>query len=140
MNVALPRRKFRVVNLAASNDLVFEVPGQRRLGILLNVARHDGVAPPADGDVQRWAGPAGIGQARGESDLFDKTFGVEGGRDLARRFTPPSRVAIFLDVRRQWLWRPHVPMLTWATRRIDQIVQKDFRTPIEKGNDNTAPI
>ena len=40
---------------------------------------------------------AGIGQARGEADLLDETFGVERRLDLARRFAAPGASRIVFD-------------------------------------------
>ena len=100
MNIALPRASLRVVDLAAPTDLVLQHPGERRLGVLLHVARHHGVAPAADGDVERRAGPARVGEARGEADLLDEALGVVGRLDLTRAFAAPALVAVLLDLRR----------------------------------------
>ena len=74
----------------------FSTPGQRRLGVLLHVARHHRVAPAAHGHVERRPRPPRIGQAGGEADLLDEALGLERGLDLARAFTPPAPVAVVL--------------------------------------------
>src|SRR5690606_41308668 len=53
----LAASEFAVVDLAAPHELVLEQPRVRRLGILLDVARHDRVASSAHRDVERGAGP-----------------------------------------------------------------------------------
>jgi len=56
------------------------------------------ITTPAHGDVERWAGPAGVGQARGESDLFDERFGIDDGFDAPGFLAAPVVIAAILDI------------------------------------------
>src|SRR6266508_2027276 len=44
-------RQLAVIRLAAPDNLVLQYPRVRTFRVFLNVVRHHGVAPPADGDV-----------------------------------------------------------------------------------------
>ena len=83
----------------------FSTQVQRRLLVLLHVARHHRVAAPAHRDVERRPRPAGIGQAGGEAGLLDEALGVERGLDLPHAFAAPVRIAVVFDFRGN-LWRP----------------------------------
>ena len=64
----------------------------------LHVARHHRVAPPADGDVERWSRLACVGETGGEADLLDELLGGERCGDAARALAPPAGVATIFDV------------------------------------------
>ena len=87
-----------VIDVAAPHQIVLQVPGVRGFGIFLYIARHDRVAPPADRDVQRWAGTSCIGQAGSETDALDETLGVERRHDLPCRFAVPPFVAALVGL------------------------------------------
>ena len=105
-------RQLGVVDLAARHDLVLQRPRQRRLGILLDVARHHRVAAAAHRDVERRPGPAAVGHAGREADVLDEALGVERGLDLARGFTAPSLVAMVLELLRDLRPSSHHPRPT----------------------------
>src|SRR5688500_6477590 len=94
----LAAREPGVIHLAAPQQVVLQLPGKRDLGVSLDVARLDRVAPPADSHVERRPRPPRIGQARGETDLLDEAFRVEGGLNLPLPFATPAPVAILLDI------------------------------------------
>ena len=50
--LAIAAREFRVIHLAAADDLILQQPGLRGFGIFLHVARHHRVAASADGHVE----------------------------------------------------------------------------------------
>ena len=50
-----PAGQLAVVDTAAVDQLVFQHPGERRFGVLLDIAGQDGVAPAADRDVRATA-------------------------------------------------------------------------------------
>ena len=58
-NVALAAREFGVIDAAATHQLVFQRPRQRRFRILLYRSRHHRIAPATDRDVERGPGPPG---------------------------------------------------------------------------------
>jgi hypothetical protein len=101
--------ELRIVDVAAPEELVLQRPAERRFRILLHVAGHHRVAPAAHRDVQGWTRSPGVGQAGGESDLVDESLGLDRRRDLLRRLTPPARVAVVLDLRRDRVTRTHAP-------------------------------
>src|SRR5437660_11809293 len=80
------------------DELVLQLPRQRRFGILLDVARHHRIPPSAHGDVQRRTRTTGIGETGCEADLLDEALGIERGLDLPRRFAPPAVVAELFDI------------------------------------------
>ncbi len=123
--------ELRVIDLAASDELVLQPPRERGLGILLNMPRHDGVAAAADRDVERRARPPAVGQAGGEADLFDEALRVEGGLDLPRGFPAPAFVAVLFDVGGNfWLWF-HAPNLLEPPRTCSN--------PLEPPSSNGSP-
>ena len=86
--------KLGVVHPPAAQDLVLERPGERRFGIFLDVTRQHGVAPAADGDVQRGTWPSRIRQRSGKPHLLDESLGVEHGLDLTRVLASPPGIAV----------------------------------------------
>src|SRR5262249_50664731 len=87
-----------VVHVAAPQHLVLQHPRLRRFGILLRVARHHRVAASADGDVERRAWTARVGQARRETGALDEALRVERRFDAPRLFALPSRIAVVLGL------------------------------------------
>ena len=63
----LPQFDRRGRDTAAPEYLVFDVPRQTRFRILLNVTRHECIAPAADRDVERRSRSPGIRQCRAEA-------------------------------------------------------------------------
>ena len=92
----LPARELGVIDVAAPDDLVLQRPRQRCLFVFLHVARHDGVAPPADRDIQGRPRPAAVGQAGGKASLLDEALRLERRLHLPHAFAPPAPVAVVL--------------------------------------------
>ena len=90
-------RELGVVDLAAPDELVLQLPGQRGFRIFLHVARQYGIAAPADGHVERRPGPPRISESGGKAGVLDETLRVVDGLDLPRRFAAPALVAVLFN-------------------------------------------
>ncbi|PYR90532.1 MAG: hypothetical protein DMF84_20025 [Acidobacteria bacterium] len=98
-NEQCPRAgELAVIQLAAADEIVLEPPGVRRLGIFLDVPRHDGVTAAADRHVERRARTSRVGQARRKAHALDEPLGVERRVDLSGPFALPPLIAIFLGL------------------------------------------
>ena len=97
-NIGLAARELGVVDFAAPDELVLQFPGQRGFRILLHIARQDGVATSADGDIERRPRPPRIGEAGGKPDVLDETLRVVDGLHLPRLFAAPPLVAVFFNL------------------------------------------
>jgi hypothetical protein len=94
-------REFRVVNdanVTAAHDFVFEVLGEARLFVFLNVAGQANIPPTADRDVQRRTCATGICQCIFKTDVFDETFGVNSAFNAEVFVAPPHAVAMEFDL------------------------------------------
>src|SRR5712692_10136706 len=91
-------REFRVVNAAAAHDFVFEVPGEARLFVLLDIARQTNIAPTADRDVQRRTCATGICQRICKAHVFDEAFGVNSAFNAEVFVAAPHAVAMEFDL------------------------------------------
>src|SRR5262245_42474619 len=85
--------EFGVVDVVAAYEVVFEMPGVRRLRIFLNVPRHNGIAAAAHSNVERRSRSARVGHARRKAHPLDESLGIEGCLDLPRSFALPPLVA-----------------------------------------------
>src|SRR3989442_3130767 len=90
--------EFRVVNATTAHDFVFEVPGEARLFVLLDIAGQTNIAATAYRDVQRWACATGICQRICKAHVFDETFGVNSAFNAEFFVAAPHAVAMELDL------------------------------------------
>ena len=64
-----------------------------------------GIAASADGDIKRRPRPPRIGEACGESNVFDEALCLNDTRHAARPLAPPMLVAVVFDLGGDlWLW------------------------------------
>ncbi|MCA1613770.1 MAG: hypothetical protein LC800_06385 [Acidobacteria bacterium] len=91
-------RELGVVDAPAPHHLVLRHPRQTALRVFLDVARHVRVAPAADGDVERSAGPPRVRHRGAEPGALHEPLGPGRVLHARLRLARPHQIAVSLDL------------------------------------------